>query len=213
MSNPGADKLYYVRLPGGQGGRAEMVRLVYVLAGKAYVDVLAPFAEAAAAIAGKNPFKQFPVIETADGKHVYQALAIMHHAAHGTPVWPGDPEALTRALSVAMGGYDLYQAFGGFAASDLVAKKRFEERHVPKFFAALNEIYGQTPFATGTTPTFADCIVHQSVAWCARRNEVARERLESSPQLMAFMKRFEALPLVRAFVDRQAAARALDDGI
>jgi glutathione S-transferase len=213
MSNPESDKLYYPRLPGAQGGRAEMVRLVYVLAGKSYVDVLAPMAEASAAIAGKNPYKQFPVIETPSGKHVYQALAIMHHAAHGTPAWPSDPDALTRALSVAMGGYDLYQAFGGFPASDLAAKKKFEERHVPKFFSALNEIYGQTPFAAGTTATFADCIVHQSVAWCARRNEVARERLEASPNLLGFMKRFEALPLVRSFLDRQAAARALDDAI
>ena len=75
MPHPEADKLYYVRLPGAQGGRAEMVRLVYVLAGKPYVDVVAPMAEAAVAVVGKNPFKQFPYVETPTGASVYQAMA------------------------------------------------------------------------------------------------------------------------------------------
>src|SRR5580765_7505275 len=116
------DKLHYVRIPKGQGARAEQLRLVYVLAGKPYEDVLHTFAEAGPAVTGKNPFKQFPFIETPSGQRVYQTLAIMHHVAHGTPAWPSDPKALTDALAVAMGGYDLYQWFGSFAADDLPAK-------------------------------------------------------------------------------------------
>src|SRR5262245_2162314 len=102
MTTSNADKLHYIRIPKGQGGRAEMARLVYVLAGKPYVDVLHTFAEAAQAVAGKNPFKQFPFVETAGGAFIYQTLAIMHHAAHGTPAWPSDPAKFTEVLAVAI---------------------------------------------------------------------------------------------------------------
>lgn len=43
-----SDRLHYVRIPNGFGGRAEQVRMAYALAGKPYVDVPCTFAEAAA---------------------------------------------------------------------------------------------------------------------------------------------------------------------
>ena len=207
------DKLHYVRIPNGLGGRAEMVRMCYVLAGRPYVDVFHTFAEAQGAVTGRNPFKQFPFVETASGEVVYQTLAIMHHAAHGTSAWPGDPALLTRALAVAMGGYDLYQWFGGFPADDLAAKKKFEDKRAPQFYAALDESYRNGAFATFATPTFADCIVHEAVAWCARRNERCRALLDGSTALSAFQARFAALPAIAAFMARQAAARAADDSV
>src|SRR6185503_15352234 len=140
MNQPTADKLHYVRIPKAQGGRAEMVRLVYVLSGKPYVDVLWTFEQVAQSAVGKNPIKQFPVVETPNGTHVYQTLAIMHHVGHGTPAWPSDPHRLTEALAVAMSGYDLYQWFGSFAADDLPAKKKFEEKRAPQFMQGLGEI-------------------------------------------------------------------------
>jgi glutathione S-transferase len=213
MSATTADKLHYVRIPNGLGGRAEMVRMCYVLAGRAYLDVFHTFGEAQGAVTGRNPFKQFPFVETASGEVVYQTLAIMHHAAHGTSAWPSDPALLTRALAVAMGGYDLYQWFGGFPADDLAAKKKFEEKRAPQFYAALDESYRNGAFAIGATPTFADCIVHEAVAWCARRNERCRALLDGSAALGAFMTRFAALPAIAAFMARQAAARAADDSV
>ena len=207
------DKLHYVRIPKGQGGRAEQVRLVYVLAGKSYEDVFHTFAEAGQAVSGKNPFKQFPFVESPDGKRVYQTLAIMHHAAHGTPAWPSAPAAFTEALSVAMGAYDLYQWFGGFSADDLAAKKKFEERRAPQFFGGLGEIYAARPFATGSSATFADCMVYEAVAWCARRNEVCKGLLEGNPGLLAFMERFRSIPAIAEFLKRQAAAREKDDSV
>ena len=207
------DKLHYVKIPKAQGGRAEMVRMTYVLAGAPYVDVLSTFDEARGVMSGKNPFNQFPFVETPSGKYIYQTLAIMHHAAHGTPAWPSDPEALTRALSVALGAYDLYQAFGGFPADDLGAKKKFEERKAPQFFGALDEIYSGRSFATGTTPTFADCLVREAVGWCVRRNDVCRALLADKPHLSAFVERFDALPPIAEFRTRQAAARAADDSV
>jgi hypothetical protein len=129
MSTP--DKLHHLRIANSVGGRAEMTRMVYVLAVRPYVDVLHPLDQAREAVAGKNPYKQYPFVETASGQVVYQTMAIMHHAAHGTPAWPADPEKLTQALQVAMGGYDLYQWFGSFAADDLPAKKKFEENRAP----------------------------------------------------------------------------------
>jgi glutathione S-transferase len=207
------DKIHYIRLPKAQGGRAEMTRLVYVLAGRPYVDVLHTFQEAAQAVAGKNPFKQFPFVETAGGAVVYQTLAIMHHAAQGTPAWPSDPERLTQALAVAMGGYDLYQAFGGFPADDLVAKKKFEDRRAPQYFNGLAEVYSARPFAAGDEPTFADAIVHEAVAWCVRRNDVCAKLFEASAALKGFNARFEAIPAVADFLKRQAAAREVDDAV
>src|SRR5258705_9356579 len=100
MNQAIADKVHYIRIPKGQGAGAEMVRLVYVLADRPYVDVLWPRAEAAQAVAGKNPFLQFPFVETPNGNIVYQTMAIMHHAAQGTPAWPSDPTRLTDALAV-----------------------------------------------------------------------------------------------------------------
>ena len=211
MSEP--DKLHYVRIPKGVGARAEMVRMTYVLAGRPYVDVFTTFAEAAGAVAGKNPFKQFPFVETAGGETVYQSLAIMHHAAHGTPAWPSDPKALTRALMVAVGAYDLYQAFGGFSADDAVAKKKFEEKRAPQYLGALGELYAKSPFAAGDAPTFADCIAHEAIAWCVRRNDAARTIYEANPALVAFMERFRAVPAIKAFMERQAEARKTDDTI
>ncbi|HEX9294298.1 MAG TPA: glutathione S-transferase family protein [Polyangiaceae bacterium] len=213
MNQISADKIHYLRIPKGQGGRAEMVRMVYVLAGKPYVDALWSRAETAQAVGGKNPFKQFPFVETPSGRHVYQTLAIMHHAAHGTPAWPSDPTRLTDALAVAVGAYDLYQAFGAFAADDLVAKKRFEEKRAPQYIRGLGEIYATRSFAAGDVPTFADCIVHEAVAWCVRRNEASRTLFEANAALGAFFDRFRALPAIREFMARQAAAREKDDSV
>lgn len=211
MSQP--DKLHYVRIPKGQGGRAEQVRLTYVLAGKPYVDVFWAFGDAREAVTGRNPFKQFPFVETADGKVLYQTLAIMQHAGHGTPVWPSDPETLGRALAVGMGGYDLYQWFGAFAADDLPAKKKFEERRAPQFFSAFDEIFKNRAFAAGDTPTFADAMVREAVRWTVRRNEACKKLLDDSAPIQAYLDRFESLPAVKDFIARQAAARASDDSV
>lgn len=213
MNQPGTDKIHYVRIPKAHGGRAEMVRLVYVLAGKPYIDVLWTFEQASKSGAKQNPFKQLPVVETPSGTHIYQTLAIMHHAAHGTPAWPNDPERLTDALAVAMGGYDLYQAFGAFPADDLAAKKKFEEKRAPQLLNGLGEIYASRAFAAGDAPTFADCIVEEAVAWCVRRNEASRRLFENNAALVAFHGRFDATPAVRAFRARQAAAREKDDAV
>jgi glutathione S-transferase len=207
------DKLHYIRIPKAQGGRAEMVRLTYVLAGKPWTDVLHTFSEVAEAVRGKNPFRQLPFVETPEGEHIVQALAIMHHVGHGTPAWPSEPKALTQALGVAMGAYDLFQWFGSFAADDAPAKKRFEDRRAPQFFNALGEIYAARDFAVGGAPTFADCIAHEAVAWCARRNEVCRELLAGNAALSDFMARFRAVPDIKAFMERQASAREADDSV
>jgi glutathione S-transferase len=213
MSQTAPDKIHYVRIPKAQGGRAEMVRLVYVLAGKPYVDVLWTFEQAAQSAGKENPFRQLPVIETPSGSHIYQTLAIMHHAAHGTPAWPSDPDRLTDALAVAMSGYDLYQWFGSFAADDLVAKKKFEEKRAPQFMKGFDQIYASRSFAVGDVPTFADCIVEEAVAWCVRRNEASRRLYEANAALMAFHGRFNAIPAVRAFRARQVAMRESDDSV
>lgn len=207
------DKLFYIRIPDGHGARAEMVRMTYVLAGKPWEDVFTTVAEARSTVAGKNPYKQFPFIETPDGRHIYQAIAIMQHAAHGTSAWPSNPDELTRALMVAIGAYDLYQAFGGFTADDAAAKKKFEERRAPQYLGALEEIYAKTKFAAGDTPTFADCIAHESIAWVLRRNDVCKKIFSDSPALQAFMDRFRAIPAIEAFMKKQAAARAIDSSV
>ena len=213
MTTPAADQLHYVRIPKAMGGRAEMVRMVYALSHKPYVDVLVNFAEARDLVASKNPFKQFPFVVTPSGESLYQSIAIMHHAAHGTPAWPSDPAELTQALSVALGAYDLYQAFGGFGADVAVAKEKFEKKKAPQFFAALGEIYASRPYACGEVPTFADAIAHQAVAWCVRRNEVCKALLASNAGLSGFMTRFESIPAIKSFMDKQAAARAVDDSV
>jgi glutathione S-transferase len=213
MNQPTADKLHYIRIPKAQGGRAEMVRLVYVLSGRPYVDVLCAIDQAPQSKVVKNPFQQFPVVETQDGRFLYQTLAIMHHTAHGTPAWPSDPSRLTDALAVAMGGYDLYQAFGGFPADDLAAKKKFEEKRAPQLITGLGQIYASRPFAAGDVATFADCVVEEAVGWCTRRNEVCRRLFEGNGALMAFHARFDAIPAIRAFRARQAAARQSDESV
>lgn len=207
------DKLHYIKIPNGEGGRAEGVRLLYVLAGKPWEDVYATFDTARSVVTGKNPFLQYPFVETPSGELVYQTLAIMHHAGHGTSAWPSEPSELTRALSVAQGGYDLYQAFGGFAATDAEAKKKFEERRLPQYFGALDEIYATRDFASGKTPTFADCFVHEAVAWCARRNDVAKAMLADKKSLATFIERFRAIPAVAAFMAKQAERRKSDSAL
>jgi len=207
------DRLNYVRIPNGMGGRAEQVRMVYALTGKPYTDVLHPFSEAQAAVAGKNPFKQFPFVETPSGEVIYQAMAIMHHVACNTPIWPSDHTQLTRALEVGLGAYDLYQFFGGFSADDAAAKKKFEERRVPQFFGGLEEIYSKRPFAIGEQVTFADCMVYESVGWCVRRNEACKAKLESSPSIVAFNARFAKIPAIAELMAKQAAARTTDNSL
>src|SRR5260221_14065890 len=177
MTKAGEDKIHYLRIPQGLGARAEMVRMAYVLAGKPYIDVFHARAEASQAVTGNNPFKQFPFVETPNGTRLYQTIAIMHHAAHGTPAWPSDPDRLTDALAVAMGGYDLYQAFGGFAADDMVAKKRFEERRAPQYFGALDEIYSKRLFAAGEKASVAHRLLPATGASCAPSHEECRRVL------------------------------------
>jgi glutathione S-transferase len=213
MNDRAPDKICYLKIPDAHGGRAEMVRMVYALAGRPYEDIYVTFEEARAAVEGKNPFRQFPFVETSSGEIIYQTFAMMHHAAHGTTAWPSSADELTRALSVALGGYDLYQAFGGFAADDAAAKQKFEQRRLPQYFKALEEIYSTRAFAAGDTPTFADCIVRESVAWCARRNDVARALLADQPALSAFQERFGQVPAIAAFLAKQSAARAADNAL
>jgi len=214
MSNERApDKLYYLRIPNGMGGSAERVRMVYALTGRPYVDVLCSFAEAQAAAAGKNPFKQFPFIETPSGQHIYQSLAIMHHVAHGTSVWPSDPEALTRALAVALGAYDFYMSFAGFSATDEIAKKKFEDRRAPQYLGALGEIYASRKFAAGDTPTFADCYAYGAISWVVRRNEVGKALFEKNQALVDFSERFTAIPAISDFMAKQRAAREVDPSV
>lgn len=211
-----ADKLHYVKIPDGRGARAEGVRLVYVLAGRPWVDVLWSFQEIAGVVAeraDKLPLRQVPFVETADGEIIFQTLAIMHHAAHGTPAWPSEPGQLTAALSVAMTGYDLYQFFGGFPADDAVAKEKFEKRRAPQFFRGLDAIYAGRAFAAGDTPTFADCYVYEAVAWCARRNPVCADLLAGCDALRGFMTRFAAIPAIAELMARQARARELDPSV
>jgi glutathione S-transferase len=212
MTSPNPDRLHYVRIPNGRGGRAESVRMVYTLAAKPFTDVLWAPAEFRAA-ASKNPFRQVPFVETPTGEIIYQTLAIMHHAARGTPAWPEDPSALTQALSVALGAYDLYQSFGAFPATDAAAKQKFEERRAPQYFGALDEIYAAREFAAGSAPTFADCLVHAAVTWCVRRNDVCRELLARHSGLGAFVERFEAIGVIAEFMSRQARAREDDPSV
>ena len=202
------DKLHYLRIPNGMGARAEMVRMAYVLAKRPYVDVFHDFANAGQAVGGKNPYKQFPFVETDSGEIIYQTLAIMHHAGG----WPTG-QALTKALMVAMGAYDLYQAFAGFSADDAAAKKKFEERRVPQYMGALGEIYAKTNFAAGDTPCFADCIAHEAIAWTVRRNEVAKRTFEANKSLVDFVARFRGVPAIKEFMARQAAAREKDNAV
>jgi glutathione S-transferase len=213
MNSSQPDKLHYIKIPGGHGARAEQVRMVYALSGKPYVDVLHSFADVQNAVAGKTPFNQLPFVETPAGEIIYQTLAIMYHAGRGTPVWPEDPATLMRALEVGIAGYDFYQWFGGFPADDLAAKKKFEERRVPQFINGFGKVFEARPFAAGDAPTFADCLVHEAVAWVVRRNEVCRKLYEATPSLVAFRARFEAIPAIRDFMARQAAARKQDDSV
>jgi glutathione S-transferase len=213
IMNSAPDKIHYVRIPDALGARAEVLRMTYALADRPYVDVLYPLPEARNAVSGKNPFKQFPFVETPTGEIIYQTIAMMHHAAHGTPAWPSDPERLTKALAVAMGGYDLYQAFVGFLSGGDVGQKMFEERWAPKFLSAFGEIYAERAFAAGEAPSFADCMVRESVAWVVRRNAIAKGLYEHNAALVAFQTRFGAVPAIRAFLDRQAAARAVDNAV
>lgn len=206
------DALHYVKLSGALGGRAEMVRYCFVLAGKPWQDVLHPREEFASA-GQRNPFRQFPYLVTASGEILPQSMAIMAHAAHGTPAWPSDVGGLTKAMSVAQGAYDLYQAFGAFPADDLAAKKKFEERRAPQYFGALAALYAERPFAAGETPTFADCIAREAIGWCVRKNDVCKGLLEQHASLAAFVKRFDAIPAIAAFQAKQAAARAADDSL
>ena len=120
---------------------------------------------------------------------------------------------LLHALATAIGAYDLYQAFGGFAADDLVAKKKFEEKRAPQYLGALGEIYAKRPFAAGEAPCFADVIAHQAIVWVVRRNDVCRAIVEANSGLTGFVKRFEAVPAIHAFMQRQAKARETDNSL
>lgn len=206
------DALHYVRIPNALGGRAEMIRYTYVLAERPWEDVLHRY-EDAAETNKRNPYRQFPYVVTSGGEVIPQSLAMMCHAASGTSAWPSDPAQLTKALVVAQGAYDLYQAFGGFAADDLVAKKKFEERRAPQFFGALGAIYEDRRFAIGETPTFADCLVREAIAWCARRNEASKGLLEESESLRRFVAHFDAIPAIAVFQAKQRAARELDPSV
>ena len=213
MSNTAApDKIIYLKIPNGMGGGAERVRMTYALAGRPYVDTLYTLDEAQAVVAGKNPFKQFPFVETASGEILYQSLAIMHHAAQGTSAWPSEPAALTRALTVALAAYDLYQAFA-FPASDEVAKKKFEEKRAPQYLNDPGEIYASRKFAAGDTATFADCYAYEAIAWVVRKNAVGKAIFEKNQALVDFSKRFTELPAIAAFMEKQRAARAVDPSL
>jgi glutathione S-transferase len=189
-----------------------MCRMVYVLAERPYEDVFhGP--ETRAEATSKSPFRQFPFVETPDGEILAQSLAIMHRAAQRTSAWPSDPEALTRALSIAMGAGDLYQAFATFRADDIEARKRFEEKRAPQFLDGLSTLYADRRFAAGSVPTFADCVAYEAVAWCVRRNDRCKELLEQRAPLGDFMGRFSSWPSIAAFIERQAAARLKDDSV
>ena len=165
------------------------------------------------AFRAKNPMRQLPVLELADGTRLAQSLAILEYLEEVNPdpsFLPGSPtqRALIRQLAeVINSGVQPLQNLSVIqklkAESDLDAKQwsaYWIDRGLRAFAAMLPE---DGPFCVGAEPTLADiCLVPQ--LYNARRFEVD---LSAMPRLLSVESACEALPAFQeAHPDRQPDA-------
>lgn len=163
----------------------------------------------------KNPMRQLPVLELADGTRLSQSLAILEYLEEVNPtpaLLPGSPtqRALIRQLAeVINSGVQPLQNLGVMqklkAESDVNTKQwsaYWIERGLRAFEAMLPE---DGPFCVGAEPTLADvCLIPQ--LYNARRFDVD---LTTMPRLLAVEGACEALPAFEvAHPDRQPDAVA-----
>ena len=214
-------KLTYFPLP----GRAEKVRLAFVLGGVEFEDVRVPPADWPA-LKPNTPYGQVPILEI-DGAVMGQSEAMLRYAGQLTPsLYPEGKRleidellgliadcdrAWIPAILVTMRPAQLgYPAdFAGSEEQAARAKEmrdKFLANDLPRFcgyFSARLEKTGA--FLTGDSPTIADCAVVTELRKFTFGNieHIPADCLDQFPVITAFIDRFLALPAVKAYYEKK----------
>jgi glutathione S-transferase len=189
-------------------GRAEIVRLIFAVAGVEYEDVRLD-KEKWPALKPSTPFGQVPIIEF-EGKTFCQSNAIGRYLARKFNVaGKTDVEQLEADMIVDCMEDGLKPFITLFGEKDEARKaelkKKYAEEQLPVSFAGLESILksnkGGDGFFVGDSLTWADLAFLMFVSWSKMSgNETL---LDNYPKLKALEKRVESVPKVAAWIAKR----------
>ena len=215
------------------GAPGEKIRLALALAGIPYTDKRVPFSEWAA-LKPKLKYTTVPVLDV-DGRRLHQSSAILHWVGQlgDGSLYPVHDRELCRRIEEVMGlGDDLHRAWApammlGMGLHPLFGfpliwpeqrsvmkglRQQFVKDKLPRFMLYIaNELEesGGGAFLCGQRPTIADCQLYSQVVYFTRgaAEHVPTDCLLPWPSVIAWLRRFEAIPEVAEHLARTGLPR------
>ncbi|KAI8142722.1 hypothetical protein BJV82DRAFT_579309 [Fennellomyces sp. T-0311] len=191
-------KLYYLDI--GNRGRAGGIRLLLHDAGVSFQDNRLSFAKWAQfkpTLFEKYPTAVLPVMETAGGQYFGATVPLMHLLGKELGYTPTELQEASLVEQTA----DLASSFlhdfikPMFQPDQLEYHKTVE---LPLHVARFERIYGARPsgpYVLGVRITYADFLVYDIL-----RQEEILNKLQTSPNLAAFVKAFEERPKIKPYL-------------
>lgn len=195
-----AFKLYYLPLR----ARAEPIRMILQYGGVPYEDHTVSMAEWPNVKNNPNiaPFGQLPSIILPDGEVVGQSGAIVRYAAKLAKIYPEDPNEALKAdmifeLAQEMNMINPILNFWPIETDTWQNNYRSFFSNLPRYLQNIRRLLGNKQFFGGNTPHHGDFGIYHVLDACI---SVQSDSLDAYPDLVAFMRRIEAIPSIQNYL-------------
>jgi len=191
-------------------GRAEVMRLIFAVAGVDYTDERVDFGPGLAAVKPLAPFGQLPLLEV-DGKILCQSntcaryLAKHFKLAGKTDLEQAQADMIVDCLEDCWKPILVFNFEIKDETKKAEAKKKFLEEQLPQFLTYLENIlkknHGGDKFIVGTELTWADlALIHYLFGVELAEGSA---QLAKHPKLKSLKEKVEALPKVAAWLAKR----------
>jgi glutathione S-transferase len=191
-------------------GRAEVMRLIFAVAGVDYTDERVDFGAGLAAVKPLAPFGQLPLLEV-DGKMLCQSNACARYLARQfklagkTDLEQAQADMIVDCLEDALKPIFAFTFETKDETKKAEQKKKFLEEQLPQHLTYLDNLlkknHGGDKFFVGTELTWADLALINYLSWIDIAEGSAR--LAKYPKVKALRERVEALPKVAAWIAKR----------
>jgi glutathione S-transferase len=191
-------------------GRAEVMRLIFAVAGVDYTDERVDFGAGLAAVKPLAPFGQLPLLEV-DGKMLCQSNACARYLARQfklagkTDLEQAQADMIVDCLEDALKPIFAFKFETKDEAKKAELKKKFLEEQLSQHLTYLDNLlkknHGGDKFIVGTELTWADLALINYLSWIDIAEGSAQ--LANHPKLKALRERVESLPKVAAWIAKR----------